>query len=136
MEDLDKFLNFLMENSSDKRISISKRMKYGYRHFYLIFRIDESSKKTGGFGYHHSLEIVFDNRNKCVEIISGVDDKHLVIEDESFVEKWSNIFEEFLKKDLDENIGSIIDITLSSCEDKNLHREYTLRKIFKEDELI
>ena len=33
MKELDEFLTFLFENLEDERIEVTKKMKYGYRHF-------------------------------------------------------------------------------------------------------
>jgi hypothetical protein len=60
----------------------------------------------------------------------------MVIEDEEFVKKWSDILDEYLNREITKKIESIVDITLSSCENKNLHRDYKMKKIFKDDELI
>jgi hypothetical protein len=33
MNEIDEFLTFLYENIEDERIEVSKKMKYGFRHF-------------------------------------------------------------------------------------------------------
>jgi hypothetical protein len=141
MEELDKFLHFLLENVDDKRIYISKKMKYGFQHFYISFNIDQLDRdgtygKQNSIFHRNSLSIVIDNRNLCVEIDSEIDEKSIVIEDEEFVKKWSTILDEFLSREITQKISGIIDITLSSCENKNLHRDYKMKKIFKDDESI
>jgi hypothetical protein len=142
MEELNNFLHFILENSDDKRITISKKMKYGFQHFYINFNIDQLDKDGNYSGrpnaifYRNSLSIIIDNRNKCIEIESEIDDKSLVIEDEEFVNRWSLTLDEFLSIEITKKISDIIDITLSSCENKNLHRDYKMKKIFKDDELI
>lgn len=141
MEELDRFLNFLLENIDDRRIHISKKMKYGFQHFYISFNIDQLDK-DGTYGrqnsifHNNSLSIVIDNRNNCIDIDSEINSKSIVIEDENFVKKWSTILDEFLNKEITQKISGIIDITLSSCENKNLHRDYKMKKIFKDDEPI
>jgi hypothetical protein len=141
MEELDRFLHFLLENADDRRIFISKKMKYGFQHFYISFNIDQLDKdgtygKQNSIFHRNSLSIVIDNRNLCIEIDSEIDEKSIVIEDEEFVKKWSPILDEFLSREITQKISGIIDITLSSCENKNLHRDYKMKKIFKDDELI
>ena len=141
MEELDRFLHFLLENVDDKRIYISKKMKYGFQHFYISFNIDQLDRdgtygKQNSIFHRNSLSIIIDNRNLCVEIDSEIDEKSIVIEDEEFVKKWSTILDEFLNREITQKISGIIDITLSSCENKNLHREYKMKKIFKDDEPI
>jgi hypothetical protein len=139
MEELDRFLQFLLENIDDRRIHIYKKMKYGFQHFYISFNIDQLDKdgtygKRNSIFHNNSLSIVIDNRNNCIDIDSDSGDvKSIVIEDENFVKKWSIILDEFLNKEITEKISGIIDITLSSCENKNLHRDYKMKKIFKDE---
>lgn len=85
MNELDKFLIFLMENTDDDRINIWKKMKYGYRHYYISLHIDQEKEDSTG-----------------------------------------NISSTF----------NIIEETLSSCARKDLHRDYKMKKIFKDDEPI
>jgi hypothetical protein len=137
MEELNNFLHFILENVDDKRIHISKKMKYGFQHFYIIFNIDQLDKDGRSMMYHNnSLSIVIDNRNNCIDIDSEINHKSIVIEDEEFVKKWSLILDEFLNKEITKKISFIIDTTLSSCENKILHRDYKMKKIFKDDEPI
>lgn len=77
MKEIDEFLSFLLEHESDSRISISKKMKYGYRYYYVNFSIDEKpeeddnqtiKQKLRMYRISDSVEIVIDNRNGCIEI--------------------------------------------------------------------
>jgi hypothetical protein len=52
------------------------------------------------------------------------------------VNKWSDIFEEYISSNLDENIQDAINMTLSNAKDKSLLREYQMEKIFKKDDTI
>ena len=113
--------------------------EYQHHNYYWF---QSQTNKYGTYGkqnsifHRNSLSIVIDNRNKCIEIESEINDKSLVIEDEEFVNKWSPILDEFLSREITQKISGIIDITLSSCENKNLYRDYKMKKIFKDDELI
>jgi hypothetical protein len=79
MKEIDEFLNFLLEHESDERISFSKKMKYGYRHYYVSFNIDDKPeddiKKQSyvnslrGYSISESVEIIVDNRIACIELI-------------------------------------------------------------------
>ena len=41
-ENLDEYIQFLMNNiDKDNRINLNKKMKYGFRHYYLTLTIDE-----------------------------------------------------------------------------------------------
>jgi len=136
MEELDRFLHFLLENIDDRRVHISKKVKYGFQHFYLTFNIDQVDKDGQKLYHNNILSITIDNRNNCIDIDSEINGKSIVIEDEEFVRRWSTILDEFLSREITQKISGIIDITLSSCENKNLHRDYKMKKIFKDDESI
>ena len=78
MKEIDEFLHFLLEHESDERISFSKKMKYGYRYYYISFNIDEKSEDDNknqsfgslrGYRISDSIEIVVDNRNTCIELL-------------------------------------------------------------------
>ncbi len=141
MNELDKFLIFLMENTDDDRINIWKKMKYGYRHYYISLHIDqEKEDSTGNISstfnrYGDRILISIDNRNNCIEVEDSNDD-NIIIEDTDMVNKWSKILDEFLNRDVEEKISNIIEETLSSCARKDLHRDYKMKKIFKDDEPI
>ena len=65
MEELDRFLHFLLENIDDRRIHISKKMKYGFQHFYISFNIDQLDKdgtdgRQNSIFHNNSLSIVID----------------------------------------------------------------------------
>lgn len=138
MVGLDEFINFIIEHKDDSRISISKKMKYGYRHYYITLSIDEEPKKDGSVSSHpsfhyrfsDSLEICIDNRNKCIEMIYDNGSSNIVVEDDSLVEKWSKKIDDLLNQNIDEKVKVVVETTLSSCYNKNLYREYQMRKIF------
>ena len=136
MEELDRFLHFLLENIDDNRVALLKKMKYGFKHYYISFNIDQLDEGRKVLFNRNSLSITIDNRNNCIDIDSEIDNKSMVIEDEEFVKKWSDILDEYLNREITKKIENIVDITLSSCENKNLHRDYKMKKIFKDDELI
>lgn len=142
LNELDEFLSFLLEHKDDKRILISKKMKYGFRHYYITFTIDEEPKKEGNssnnntlnaitsrWRFNDSFEIILDNRNKCIEVIyDGA--SNIVIEDEKLLDKYSKIIDDLLNVNLEGKLKEIFETTLSSCYNKNLYREYQMRKIF------
>jgi len=141
MGKLDKFLEFFLEHVDDERISVFKRMKYGYRYYYISFYIDEDPNQSNqnqsyGFKYRENLEIIFDNRNECIEISGGDEDHPLIIEDKELLKKWSSILEEVVNKNLENRVTNIFEKSLNDCYNKNLHRELQMKKIFKEDEPI
>jgi hypothetical protein len=144
MNEIDEFLQFLLEHESDERISFSKKMKYGYRYYYISFNIDEKpeddSNKNQSFGslrgyrITDSIEIVVDNRNTCVELIYDNSIENIIIEDKNLVDKWSNILEEYINNDVSTKVKNIIENALSSCYNKSLHRTYQMKKILPDND--
>lgn len=139
MEKLDKFLEFFIENLDDKRISISKKMKYGYRYYYITFIVDEDPVKKSSqhiYQYRDNMEVIFDNRNQCIEVFGGDESYPLIVEDKELLTKWSSILEEIINKNLEERVVDVFEKTLNDCYNKNLYRELQMKKLFKEDESI
>lgn len=140
MEKVDKFLEFFLDHIDDPRISVSKKIKYGHRYYYINFLIDEDPTNNNGqkgmFQYRENMEIVFDNRNNCIEIFGGEEGNSLIIENQELLNKWSDILESIVSKNLEDRIIDVFEKTLNECYNKNLHRELQMKKIFKEDESI
>ena len=144
MKEIDEFLNFLLEHESDERVSFSKKMKYGYRYYYINFNIDDKpeddTNKNQSFGslrgyrITDSIEIVVDNRNTCVELIYDNSIENIIIEDKNLVDKWSNILEEYINNDVSTKVKNIIENALSSCYNKSLHRTYQMKKILPDND--
>lgn len=130
---LDNMISFLMEHiDRDERITLIKKMKYGFRHYHLILTIDEETnvQNTQHTHYHfrESLEITFDNRNKCIELTSYNEDS-MIVEDTELLEKWNLILEQYISKNMDEKIKNAFEHSLMRCANKSLHREYQMKKI-------
>jgi hypothetical protein len=131
-ENLDSYIQFLMDNiDKDSRISLTKKMKYGYRHYYLTLNIDivdEGKNSKQNFSFREILEIYFDNRNKCIEI-NSFDEDSIIIENEELLNKWNKILEEYINKDVDTKVKKYFEESLMKCYNKSLHREYQMKKI-------
>jgi hypothetical protein len=147
MKEIDEFLEFLMKNESDERISISKKMKFGYRNYYVNFYIDdepEDKSKNQNQGYatlrayriQDSIDIVIDNRNKCIELTYDSGSSNIIVEDEELINKWNVILEEYISRDLSSKTKDVIEKALSDCYKKDLHRQYQMKKILPDDESI
>jgi hypothetical protein len=147
MKEIDEFLEFLMKNESDDRISISKKMKFGYRNYYVNFYIDdepEDKSKNQNQGYatlrayriQDSIDIVIDNRNKCIELTYDSGSSNIIVEDEELINKWNVILEEYISRDLSSKTKDVIEKALSDCYKKDLHRQYQMKKILPDDESI
>ncbi len=145
MKEIDEFLQFLLDHESDERISFSKKMKYGYRYYYVNFNIDEKPEEGSknqsygslrGYRISDSIEIVIDNRNGCIEMIYENGSENIIIEDTQLLNKWSNILEEYINKDISTKAKDVIESALSSCYNKNLHRTYQMKKILPDNESL
>lgn len=144
MKEIDEFLQFLLEHESDERISFSKKMKYGYRYYYISFNIDEKpeddTNKNSSYGslrgyrITDSIEIVVDNRNTCIELIYDNSMENVIIEDKKLVDKWSKILEDHINNDVSTKVKEVIEHALSSCYNKNLHRTYQMKKILPDND--
>ena len=140
MKEIDYFLTFLYENIEDERIEVSKKMKYGFRHFginiYLENKIDLDTTYNSSLGQmpsnsYSSIHILIDCRNNCIELNVNMDD--VVIEDIDLTQKWANLLEEYINNKLENKVNTLINNGLSKTD---LLREYKLKKIIKEDESI
>lgn len=134
MKELDLFLTHLFDNIDNENINLSKKMKYGYRHYYLNVNVEKeetdnnSVNNSGIYSLNGSdFSITIDNRNKCIDIFSNFDS--IVIEDEVLVNKWTEIFEEYIQKDLEKEVGNLINNVFSNSTQKNLLRDYKLKKM-------
>lgn len=137
MKELDLFLTHLFVNIDGKDIILSKKMKYGYRHYYLNVNVEKEEKEdknsvnnsgiysfTGGSG---DFCITIDNRNKCIDIFSNFD--NIVVEDKDLVDKWTEIFEDHIQKGLEKEVGNLINNVFSNSTQKDLLRDYKLKKM-------
>lgn len=145
MKEIDEFLQFLLDNESDERIDIYKKMKYGYRYYYVSFSIDEKPEEDDknqsygqlrSFRMSESIDIVIDNRNSCIEITYEHGSENIIFEDKTLVEKWSSILEEYINRNISEKTTNIIEKSLSSCYNKNLYRTYQMKKILPDNESL
>jgi hypothetical protein len=135
MNELDNFLTHLFTNIESEDITLSKKMKYGYRHYYLNVNVEQEDDKDvdvnnkSNFYLAGSTDfvIVIDNRNKCIDIFSNMDT--IVIEDTKLVEKWTNIFEEYIQDNIEKKVENLINNTFSNTSQKGLLRGYKLKKM-------
>lgn len=146
MMEIDEFLQFLLDHESDDRISFTKKMKYGCRYYYVNFNIDEKPEEENknqsyghvlrGYRISDSIEIIIDNRNNCIEMIYDNGSENIIIEDKELLNKWSNIIEEYINKDISVKTKDAIENALSSCYNKNLYRTYQMKKILPDNESL
>ena len=136
MNELDNFLTHLFSNIESEDIALSKKMKYGYRHYYLNVKVEQEEEKdttsnNNAPGFHFTggsdFTIVIDNRNKCIDVFSNMDT--IVVEDIILVEKWTNIFEEYIQDNLEKTVEDLINNTFTNTSQKGLLRGYKLKKM-------
>jgi hypothetical protein len=135
MNELDLFLTHLFSNIENEDIILSKKMKYGYRHYYLNVNVEKEDKEDknsiNNSGIYLSgggdFCITIDNRNKCIDIFSNFD--NIVVEDKDLVDKWTEIFEEYIQTSLEKEVGNLINNVFSNSTQRNLLRDYKLKKI-------
>lgn len=136
MNELDLFLTHLFCNIESEDITLSKKMKYGYRHYYLNVNVEKESnegdnKVKSSFGGTYlsitDFSIVIDNRNKCIDIFSNMDS--IVVENEELVNKWTEVFEKHIQDSLEKEVGNLINNVFSNSTQKNLLRDYKLKKM-------
>lgn len=138
MEEINKFLNFIQDNLKDDRISVYKEMKFGHRYYYIsiLTQTDKNKNNNISFNSYNQLSITLDNRNKCVVMNTTEEERSITIEDEKLLNKWSEIFEKYLNQNIDKDIKGMIHNVMSNMSDKDLYRDYQMKKIFKKDEPI
>jgi len=136
MEEINKFLTFINENLEDERISVYKEMKYGHRYYYISMLTQSDKNNNISYNSYNQLSIILDNRNKCVVVNTTNEERSITIEDEELLNKWSEIFEEYLNQNIDKDIKDMIHSVMSNMSDKDLYRDYQMKKIFKKDEPI
>lgn len=136
MNEIDEFLTFLYDNIEDERIEVSKKMKYGFRHFGINLYLENKEPDTtinGSTGQvltenssYSSIHILVDCRNNCIEFNVNMDD--VVIEDIDLTQKWADLLEEYLNNKLENKVSTLINNGLSKTD---LLREYKLKKLIK-----
>ena len=135
MEKVDNFLEFFINHLDDERVTVYKKMKYGYRHFGVnvyLENIEEdsinhtisNSGKMFTNSSYNNINILVDCRNKCIDFNVNMDE--VVIEDEIFTEKWANILDEYLNNRIESKVNELINLALAKTD---LLREYKIKKI-------
>ena len=129
MDNLNEFLNYVWDNIDDPRISIVKKLKYGYRYYH----VDINLPTTNG----RNIGIHTDDRNNVVEI-SYEYGESVIIESEELSKFWIDRFESVYQERIKENLNKIINsfIEETDTKGKDFWRDWTMNKLFndKKDE--
>jgi hypothetical protein len=137
-EEIDEFIAFLMNHKDDERITIMKDIKYGHRNYWINFDIDSEPKSVTNNHWGSisgRLSIHFDTRNEAIFFSSDhTDVSQVTIEDKDLLNKWCTIIEEYIGSNLKSDFKQMVEQTLSSCYNKNIHREWKMKKIFDDED--
>lgn len=137
LEKLDSLIEFLVQNIGDDRINLSKKIKYGFRFYFLSLEIDiDPNSKSHSYHYRDQMELIFDNRNECIEVYGTNDTNPIVVEDKELLNKWSSKFEDMLNTNIEKKVVDIFEKSIGECFNKNLYRELQMKKIINDDESL
>jgi hypothetical protein len=136
--EIDEFIAFLMNHKDDERITIMKDIKYGHRNYWINFDIDSEPKSVTNNHWGSisgRMSIHFDTRNEAIFFSSDhTDISQVTIEDKDLLNKWCDILEEYISSNLKTNFREMVEQSLSSCYNKNIHREWKMKKIFDDED--
>jgi hypothetical protein len=136
--EIDEFIEFIMNNKDDERVTIQKDIKYGHKNYWITFDIDSEPKTKSNTNWgtiSGRMSIHFDRRNEAIFFSSDhTDISSIAIEDKDLLDKWCNIIEEYIESNLKSNFRLMVDQTLASCHNKNIHREWKMKKIFDDED--
>ena len=126
MEELEEFLNYLFDNIDDPRIVLNKKLKYGYRYYFIIVDLPTINGRT--------LTVSVDNRINIVEITYDYGES-IVYESVEFSKIWMDKLEIEYQKIFKPRINDIINNFIDDTESKgkDFWRGWTMNKIFKDD---
>ena len=138
IEEIDEFIAFLMNHKDDERVTIQKDIKYGHRNYWISFDIDSEPKSVTNNHWgtiSGRMSIHFDTRNEAIVFSSDhTDVSQITIEDKDLLKKWCDIIEEYIGSNLKSDFRQMVEQTLSSCYNKNIHREWKMKKIFDDED--
>lgn len=137
-EEIDEFITFMMKHKDDERVTILKDIKYGHKNYWITFDIDQEPRSNSNNHWGNisgRMSIHFDKRNEAIFFSSdNTDVPSIAIEDKELLCKWCDIIEEYINSNLKTNFREMVEQTLSSCYNKNIHREWKMKKIFDDED--
>ena len=136
--EIDEFIEFIMNNKDDERVTIQKDIKYGHKNYWITFDIDSEPKTKSNTHWgtiSGRMSIHFDRRNEAIFFSSDhTDISSIAIEDKDLLDKWCTLIEEYIESNLKSNFRLMVDQTLASGHNKNIHREWKMKKIFDDED--
>jgi hypothetical protein len=124
MESAIEFLEYVWDKKEDHRISIEKRVKFGYKFFTIEIQLPTSSQ--------NSFIINVDARNFTFEFIYGYRNT-LVLQSEELTKVWLEKLDNYYESNFSKNSQKIISDFIQETDPsgKDFWREYRMSKIFK-----
>jgi hypothetical protein len=135
MQDFDDLIQLIFEHIDDNRVTLKKEIKHGYKHYYLSFYANNTLNINNSY-LSDNFELRFDNRNSCIEMFYNHGIENIIIENDYLLEKWSEIFNNYLNTNIYEKANDKILKVLNSCEQKDIYRRYQMKKILPDNESI
>lgn len=133
MADLEEFLQFIVQNLDDPRVEFFKKMKYGYRHYFINITLkypeDEQNRRDS-----KTLQIIVDCRNNCIEV--GQWEELTVFESPELTQKWAaeleKVYQSNISSDLKEKVNKFFNNV--DPKDKDFGRRWKMKDWFNENE--
>lgn len=127
MNEFQDFIEYIIDNIDDPRVSISKKLKYGFKYLYINLDIPNINSR--------SITIVIDNRNMVIELVYDYGES-LVYESKELIDKYTPIIDSVYEKRLSDRTSSLIGQFMEDTDTtgKDFWREWTMNKIFKDKE--
>lgn len=132
MVELEEFLNFVYENLDDPRVGFYKKMKYGYRHYFINITLkcleDEQRNRES-----KTLQIIIDCRNNCIEV--GQWEELVIFEDQELTKKWADKLEEVYNRNIVSDLQLKVSKFFSNVDpkDKDFGRRWKMKDLFDDE---
>ena len=131
MKEIDSFLTYLFEDIDADYIHLFKRIRQGNKYYHL--NISTEQEYVGkGINSYSDISIVIDVSGYCIELNSSADLQVVTIEDKELVNKWMDKCEEYLSKNLEQDVLNLLSTSLVNNNNKSILRDYKLKKIDNE----
>jgi len=133
MGELEEFLKFVFENLKDPRVEFYKKMKYGYRHYFINVTLkypeDEQRNRES-----KTLQVIIDCRNNCIEI--GQWEEMTVFESSELTQKWASKLEEVYDSTINSELKDKVNRFFDNVDpkDKDFGRRWKMKDWFNDDE--
>jgi len=133
MVELEEFLQFIFQNLDDPRVEFFKKMKFGYRHYFINVTLKYPEDDQKGRD-SKTLQIIIDCRNNCIEV--GQWEELIVFENPELTQKWATelekVYQSTISSDLKEKVNKFFNNV--DPKDKDFGRRWKMKDWFNENE--